>query len=84
MDGTNTSTGEESNGSLGNHGQVDDDGISLSDAHVDQGIGDLTDVCEELLVADFLVLTRLVSLPNDGGLKIDIGDREGSAPDSSI
>ena len=44
--------------------------VALLDAKGLEDVGGLADLLEELLVGDLEVLSRLVGLPNDGGLKV--------------
>lgn len=68
MDGTNSRAGQERNERLGNHGQVQSDGVTLADAHLLEGVGQLGDVAQELAVGDDAAIGSVISLVDDGGL----------------
>lgn len=66
VDGADTHTGEQGDESLGNHGEVDGDGVALADAHLLQDPGGLGDIPEQLAVGDIAALACLVCLVDDG------------------
>ena len=66
MDSTNAGTGKEGDGSLGNHGQVDNDSVTLLDTELLEHVGSLRNSALELNIGDLLVLVGLVCLVDDG------------------
>jgi hypothetical protein len=73
VDGTNAGAGQERHEGLGDHGEVDGDGITLLDAHLLEDVGGAADLAEELAVGQGAALADLVGLVDDGGL-VGVGD----------
>ena len=65
VDGANSGAGKEGDKSLGNHGHVDGDGITLLDAHRPEDSSDSANLAEELAISDIASLTGLVGLVDD-------------------
>ena len=68
MDSTNTRASKEGNDSLGNHGHVQSNCVTLLDAHLLESVGQSADLAQELAVRDLAALIDLVSLVDDGRL----------------
>ena len=66
VDGADSAAGKQGNDGLGNHGEVDGDGVTLLDAQVGEDMGELGDLPEELAIGDIPSLTGLVGLVDDG------------------
>lgn len=81
VDGANSAAGEEGNKSLGNHGEVDGDGVSLTHTHVLQHICQLGDLAQELAVGHVAATIGLVGLIDDGN---PVGVLDGMAIDAVV
>lgn len=81
VDGANSDTGENGDNGLGNHGKVNGDGVTLLDAHLLEGPGDLADIAEELRVGDVAAIFGLVGLVDDGDA---VGVLEGVTIDAVV
>lgn len=74
VNGADTGAGKEGDDRLGNHGQVQRNGVALLDAHLLQHVGQSGDLAQELAVGDGAALIVLVGLVDDGRL---VGIRDG-------
>jgi len=68
VDGTNTRASKECNDSLGNHGQVNTNGITLLDTTLLQSPSHTGDFPQQLAICDGAALVGLVGLVDDGDL----------------
>jgi hypothetical protein len=68
VDGTDARAGQEGDERLGDHGQVDGNGVALLDAHLLEHVGCLADLAQQLAVGQGAALADLVGLVDDGGL----------------
>lgn len=66
VNGTDTDTGQNGDQGLGNHGQVDGDGVTLADTHLLQGPGTFGDLAQQLAVSDIAAIGGLIGLVDDG------------------
>ena len=68
VDGADTNASKEGDDGLGNHGEVDGDGVTLSHTHLLEDPGGLGDLAEELAISDATAITGFVGFVNDGDL----------------
>lgn len=81
VDGAEAGAGEEGDEGLGDHGQVDGDGVALGDAHLLEDVGGAADLAQQLGVGQGAALADLVGLVDDGGL---VGVGGGVAVDAVV
>ena len=68
MHGAQARARQEGDQGLGDHGQVNGDGVALGHAHLLQHVGGAAHLAQQLAVGQGAALADLISLVDDGGL----------------
>lgn len=81
VDGTDTGAGHEGDDGLGNHGEVDGDGVTLLDTHLSEDPGGLGDFTEKLAIGDIAAVRWVIGLVDNG---YSVGVLEGMSVDTVV